>query len=138
MRGVQPLNARRVSSEVELIMSEEPSHNKSLSKNVGMLTGLGNRLKLILRLLGDRRVNPLLKAIPILGALYFLIPDLVLGPLDDAAIIWLATTLFVELCPPAVVDEHMRAIQGLSGEAAVAAQDEIAEEDIIDGEVIDG
>ena len=138
MRGVQPLNARRVSSEVELIMSEEPSHNKSLSKNVGMLTGLGNRLKLILRLLGDRRVNPLLKAIPILGALYFLIPDLVLGPLDDAAIIWLATTLFVELCPPEVVEEHMRSILGTSSAVDMAQQDEIAEEDIIDGEVIDG
>lgn len=119
-------------------MSEESSRIKSLSKNPNFVAGVSNRIKLIIRLLGDRRVSPFLKAIPILGALYFLIPDLVLGPLDDAAIIWLATNLFVELCPPEVVEEHMRSILGTSSVVDTAQQEEIAEEDIIEGEVIDG
>lgn len=119
-------------------MSDESSRLKSLSKNPNLVAGLGNHIKLIIRLLGDRRVSPLLKAIPILGALYFLIPDLVLGPLDDAAIIWLATTLFVELCPPEVVEEHKRSILGTASAVDTSQQEEIAEEDIIEGEVIDG
>ena len=31
----------------------------------------------------------------------------VLGALDDVGILWIGTTLFVELCPPKVVQEHM-------------------------------
>jgi hypothetical protein len=58
------------------------------------------------RLILDSRVNPLLKVLPIGTFLYMVIPDLVIGPLDDAFILWLGTTLFVELCPRSVVKEH--------------------------------
>lgn len=116
-------------------MSEEPSRKISLPKNPGLVTDLVNRVKLIVRLLGDKRVSPMIKLIPIGGALYFLIPDLVIGPLDDAAIIWLATYLFVELCPPDVVDEHTRAIQGLPSAASPQGK---TDEEIVDGEVIEG
>ena len=34
----------------------------------------------------------------------FILP--VIGVLDDAAILWIGSTLFVELCPPNVVDEY--------------------------------
>jgi hypothetical protein len=61
----------------------------------------------------------------------------VIGPLDDAAIIWLATYLFVELCPPEVVDEHTRALQGLPPTAA-AATEQTTEDEIVEGEVIEG
>jgi hypothetical protein len=30
--------------------------------------------------------------------------------LDDAAVLWIGSNLFVELCPPEVVAEHMRAL----------------------------
>ncbi len=76
------------------------------SQGGGVLYELGVRLKLILRLMGDRRVNPLLKLLPIGTLLYLLIPDLVIGPIDDAVVIWLGSILFVELCPPEVVKEH--------------------------------
>ena len=68
------------------------------------------RIKLILRLLGDSRVSPLLKALPVGTVFYLLFPDLAPGPIDDAAIIWLGAYLFVELCPPGVVQEHMEAL----------------------------
>ncbi len=88
------------------------------NQNSGFFNDLVLRLKLILRLLGDRRVNFLLKLIPI-GALIYLvspidlIPGAVLpfiGALDDAAVIWLGTTLFVSLCPDEVVQEHNNAL----------------------------
>ncbi|OGO28283.1 MAG: hypothetical protein A2W33_03140 [Chloroflexi bacterium RBG_16_52_11] len=77
---------------------------------VGFFQNLTNRIKLILRLMADRRVNPLLKLLPIGTIVYFFIPDLVIGPVDDALIIWLGTYLFVELCPPNIVQEHMQAL----------------------------
>ncbi len=76
-------------------------------QNSGVLYELGVRLKLILRLMGDSRVNPLLKLLPIGTLAYLILPDLVIGPIDDAVVIWLGSVLFVELCPPEVVKEHM-------------------------------
>jgi uncharacterized membrane protein YkvA (DUF1232 family) len=35
----------------------------------------------------------------------------IIGALDDAAVIWLGTTLFVSLCPDEVVQEHTNALQ---------------------------
>ena len=88
-------------------MPDEPNRKIELPKNPGLVTDLVNRVKLIVRLMGDKRVSPMIKLIPIGSALYFIVPDLVIGPLDDAAIIWLATYLFVELCPPDVVQHHL-------------------------------
>ncbi len=73
----------------------------------GFFSELAVRAKLILRMMSDRRVNPFLKVLPVGTLVYFLVPDLMIGPLDDAAIIWLGTYLFVELCPPEVVQEHL-------------------------------
>jgi hypothetical protein len=79
--------------------------------NGGIFSDLTLRIKLILRLLADSRVNPLIKLLPIGSILYFFIPDLAPGPIDDAAILWLGAYLFVELCPPHIVEEHMKALQ---------------------------
>jgi len=85
----------------------------------GMLKDLVMRIKLILRLMGDRRVNFFLKFLPIASLAYLfwpadLIPGLVLpiiGAVDDAAILWLGSYLFVELCPPEVVQEHLEKLR---------------------------
>ncbi|HEX7557099.1 MAG TPA: hypothetical protein VF338_10780 [Leptolinea sp.] len=76
--------------------------------NSGFLPEIGLRIKLILKLMGDRRVNIFLKLIPVASLVYLVFPDLVIGPLDDALVIWLASSLFVELCPDYVVDEHIK------------------------------
>ena len=78
----------------------------------GMLRNFATRLKLIFRLMGDRRVNIFLKLLPLASVAYLIWPiDAialpVIGVLDDAAILWIGSTLFVELCPPNVVSEHM-------------------------------
>jgi len=94
----------------------------------GVLKEFLKQAKLVGRLIGDRRVNGLLKLIPIASIIYLvspidLIPGLavpVLGALDDAAVVWIGTALFIELCPPDVVQEHRDALNmeasGDSGE----------------------
>ncbi len=97
----------------------------------GVFHELSLRVKLILRLMADTRVNPLLKLMPIGSLVYLLVPDLLPGPIDDAAVIWLGTTLFVELCPPNIVAEHMSALRSvIPGEWREPEN----EENIIDGE----
>ena len=88
-------------------MDQEPS-GSIVPKGTGLFEGLGFRIKLILRLLKDRRVHPLAKLLPIGAVIYLFVPDLAPGPLDDAAVLWLGSYLFVELCPPEVVQEHIR------------------------------
>ena len=87
-----------------------------VSPQSGVLRNMVTRLKLIARLMGDRRVNIFLKLIPV-GALVYLISPVdllpgavfpVIGALDDAAVLWMGSTLFVELCPPGVVNEYMQ------------------------------
>jgi len=102
----------------------------------GFFSDLANRLKLVLRLLGDRRVSPLLKALPVGSLIYLVVPDIVPGPIDDAAVIWLGLYLFVELCPVEVVEEHMRAITGTLPGQWQDPQD-TSEEEIIDAEFKD-
>jgi uncharacterized membrane protein YkvA (DUF1232 family) len=89
------------------------------NQNSGFFQDLLLRIKLILRLIGDRRINFLLKLLPIAAAIYVISPvDLipgavfpVVGALDDAVVIWLGTTLFVTLCPDDIVQEHTNALQ---------------------------
>jgi len=81
------------------------------------------RVKLIVRLIRDRRVNPWLKIIPIAGVVYLItpmsiIPDIILpviGELDDAAVLWITNYLFIELCPPEIVSEHVKALSAKTG-----------------------
>lgn len=93
------------------------------------------RLKLIGRLMADRRVNFFLKLLPLASVAYLLSPiDLVpgvvlpvIGVLDDAAVLWIGTNLFVELCPPEVVRELTNELQSNVDDA----------DDVIDAETTD-
>jgi uncharacterized membrane protein YkvA (DUF1232 family) len=80
----------------------------------GMTRDFVDRLKLIMKLMGDSRVSPWVKLIPIGAIAYLISPiDIIMGipgidALDDAAVLWIGSNLFVELCPPNVVQEHMQ------------------------------
>jgi hypothetical protein len=117
---------------LEDIMHQNTSH-EIVPDRKGLFQGLLLRVKLVLRLIADRRVNLLLKVIPFGSFLYLLAPDLFIGPIDDAAVIWLGAYLFVELCPPDVVEEHMRALN-IKIPAQNTASPSYEEEDIIEGE----
>jgi uncharacterized membrane protein YkvA (DUF1232 family) len=102
------------------------------------------RIKLIYRLVTDKRINPWLKLLPIGGILYLLspldiIPDImlpVIGQLDDLAILWLTNHFFIEFCPPEIVREHVR--QLVSNDAIIEEERvKAAENDVVDGETMD-
>ena len=95
----------------------EKDDRKIMIPGEGVFSDLVTRIKLIVRLLADRRVSPFLKILPIGSLVYLLFPDILPGPIDDVALIWLGSYLFVELCPPEIVQEHMMAItQVVSGQ----------------------
>jgi hypothetical protein len=94
-------------------MGDKPRPRLPSGKKPGVIEGFTTYVKLVARLLTDRRVNLLLKLLPLGSLLYMLMPDLAPGPIDDALLIWLGTTLFVELCPEDVVKEHRKALNSV-------------------------
>jgi uncharacterized membrane protein YkvA (DUF1232 family) len=99
---------------METSMPDKKSRKIVVPPPRGMTRSFVDRLKLILKLMGDSRVSPWVKLIPIGAVAYLISPiDIIMGipgvaALDDAAILWIGSNLFVELCPPDVVQEHMR------------------------------
>jgi uncharacterized membrane protein YkvA (DUF1232 family) len=115
----------------------DKSGNLMVPNRGGALKDVVNRLKLIGRLMADGRVNMFLKVLPLASLAYLFWPlDFapaitlpIIGALDDAAILWLGSYLFVELCPQDVVQEHVRALRR---GAASGSDDEV-----VDGEATD-
>jgi uncharacterized membrane protein YkvA (DUF1232 family) len=117
------------------------NRNILTNENKGLFQDLILRGRLILRLMGDKRVNFLLKLLPVGVIAYLVLPfDLipeialpVIGLLVDAFILWFGMTLFVSLCPDEIVKEHTDALQKvIPATWRDAPQDK--EEDIIDVE----
>jgi uncharacterized membrane protein YkvA (DUF1232 family) len=101
------------------------------------LRDMGDYFRLVLRLMGDERVSPILKLLPIAGAVYMVSPlDAFIPYVDDLGVIGVALYMFVEMCPPAVVEEHRQALRGvITGAARDAhAQENRLDEDVIDAE----
>jgi uncharacterized membrane protein YkvA (DUF1232 family) len=109
-----------------------PKRLVSQSKN-GLFAEIGLQARLLLLLMTDSRVNPMLKILPMGFLVYLLSPFDFPGPIDDAFIVWLGSTLFIELSPQDVVQEHRAA---LSSEVNPPAdqEPEIDKGDIIDAE----
>jgi len=103
----------------------------------GVVRNFINRTKLIWRLMGDKRVSPWVKLIPIGSLAYLLSPfDLIMGipgldAVDDVTVLWFGSTLFVELCPPDVVQEHVKALAA-NMEGSPNAADEIVDVEATD------
>lgn len=114
-------------------MTEKKPGDITVAPSGGFLRDFAIRLKLIARLMGDNRVNFLLKVLPVATVAYLIWPiDLVsvipgIAALDDIAIVSLGNYLFVELCPPGVVQEHMKALT-----ASTASSDEIVDAEVKD------
>jgi uncharacterized membrane protein YkvA (DUF1232 family) len=83
--------------------------------------------------MGDKRVSGFAKLIPIGTFAYLILPaDLapnialpIIGMVDDAALLWLGSYVFTELCPPDVVQEHMTELNGIKPDP---------NEDVVDAE----
>ena len=120
-------------------MADKTNRKITLPQNRGFLQDLTLRIKLIMRLLGDGRVNPLIKLLPIGSLIYLVMPDIAPGPIDDAAVIWLATYLFVELCPPAVVEEHLESLNATRKvmDSYQETSQPAGQGEVIDGEIVE-
>ena len=78
----------------------------------GFFADIGNQFRLVLKLMGDPRVNPVVKLLPVGSLLYLISPfDFAIPVVDDAAVLWIASSIFVELCPPELVAEHRTALE---------------------------
>lgn len=108
---------------------------KLISDQGGFFENIANHLKLVWRLLFDERVGFMVKLIPIGSLLYFIFPFDIPGPIDDVAVLWGATHIFVEMCPPQVVAEHRAEIERIvSSSWREPTEIEINPQDIIDAE----
>ena len=115
-----------------------PQRNRRITPSDGnFFRDIANQIKLIYRLILDHRVSPLLKLLPIGCLVYLVFPDLAPGPIDDALVIGIGTYMFVELCPPEVVQEHKDALQQVvtgQWKDPESADIEIDEADVVEGE----
>jgi len=116
--------------------------NKSLIPSQGgMFSDLLVRVKLIGKLMADRRVSFWLKLIPVGTLAYLISPiDLIpggviplVGAVDDVAIIWFGASMFIELCTPDVVREHMGNLTSNND----IVDNPLQNVDVVDGEVTD-
>jgi uncharacterized membrane protein YkvA (DUF1232 family) len=109
--------------------------NESLpdpERTVGWLAQMLKQGRLILRLMGDRRVSIWPKLIIPATVAYILSPiDILadpmlgLGQLDDVAVLFIGLKLFVELCPTDIVRQHLDELASVvEGSYRVVKQDE--------------
>lgn len=107
-------------------MAENKNRSIIPSENdPGFSENLILQLKLVIKLLADSRVSFLLKLLPLASLIYLFIPDLILGPFDDAIVLGIGFYLFVELCPNDVVEEHRAALRGEDSETSPKSEDVI-------------
>lgn len=93
-------------------MTDKDKQPKSiLSGNV--LREMGDYFRLVIRLMGDARVSPWLKLLPVGALVYLLNPFDIPTPIDDIGVIGMGLYLFVEMCPADVVEEHRMALNGV-------------------------
>ena len=104
-----------------------------VSKSDGdFFSSFGQQIRLIIRLIADPRVSLWLKALPVFSLIYLISPlDIVIPLVDDAFVLWIANTLFLELCPPELVDEH-RARLEQEAHPKKPGQPAIDEKDVIE------
>lgn len=104
---------------------------KFLPPGGGRVSDFLNQFRLTWRLLRDRRVNTLFKLIPIASLLYLISPlDFAIPLLDDVAVLWVGNSIFTELCPADVVEEHRAALE----KGGRRAQIKIDEGDVMDAD----
>jgi hypothetical protein len=111
----------------------DSGNRKIVPSKKGLWDSFANYFQLIARLMVDKRVSPFLKILPIGTLVYLIAPDFVPFVVDDALVIWLGTYLFIELCPPEVVEEYRAMLDG----TAPKTSDPNNVQDQNQGEIID-
>ncbi len=119
-------------------MSASPNDTNAL---LAWVQDVARQARLAWRLLWDQRVPLWTKLIPPAALAYVIfpvdiLPDLMpgLGQLDDIAILLIGVKLFIELAPPDVVREHLRALGAHISEWRVVDEEEGGPSVVIEGE----
>ena len=124
-------------------MTKQKSGPPATPDDVGALMGwfkdFFRQFQLAWRLILDPRISLITKVIPLLSVVYLLspldfIPDITLGlgQLDDLAFILIGLRLFIDVCPPTIVEEHRTALE----DEYYGENETVSDKDVIDVEVI--
>ncbi len=115
----------------------------SEQKTVGVGRAIWQQIRLVMRLMKDKRVSIFLKALPVAVVGYVLMPfDLspdmipVFGQLDDVGIFFVGMKMFTDMVPAAVLQEHLAAIRAADGYETLGDAVDGDAPLVIDGEVI--
>ena len=101
-------------------MAQMTPNSTAANNRVGIVGELIRNAQLVWRLLKDSRVSlPIKLIIPGVVGLYVLspidfMPDVLplIGQIDDIAVLFGGVMLFIQMCPPDVVEEHRSALAG--------------------------
>lgn len=101
--------------------SGPPAKPEEVGALMNWLKDFFQQFQLAWRLLLDNRIPAATKIIPFATMAYLispidLVPDVALGlgQLDDIAILLIGLRLFIDVCPPDIVEEHRRELEGPS------------------------
>jgi len=79
----------------------------------GFISDVILKIRLVIKLIQDDRIDIWLKAIPVFCLIYLIVPiDLLIGPIDDAIVLYVGMDLFINLCPHDIVDEYLVNLKG--------------------------
>ena len=104
-------------------------NNSGIPHNMGggFISDVILKIRLVMKLLQDDRIDVWLKAIPAICLIYLIVPiDLLIGPIDDAVVLYFGMDIFINMCPQDIVNGYISEFNDADGSAP--------QEDIIDGE----
>ena len=90
-------------------MENKPNLSSELIGSLDPTKGDGKRVQMLMLLAFDRRISFMIKLLLIGAVLYVFLPDLIIGPWDDAVVVYALSNFFIVLCKyrhPEVYKEH--------------------------------
>ncbi|MCD6576511.1 MAG: hypothetical protein J7K66_00685 [Anaerolineaceae bacterium] len=80
----------------------------------GFISDVILKIRLVIKLIQDDRIDIWLKAIPVFCLIYLVVPiDLLIGPIDDAIVLYVGMDLFISLCPQDIVNQYLVKLDGM-------------------------
>ena len=93
----------------------EGNSGKEQNIDGGFISDVILKIQLVIKLIQDDRVDIWIKAIPVLSLIYLVVPiDLLIGPIDDALVLYFGMDLFISICPQDIVNEYLSEQKGQS------------------------
>jgi uncharacterized membrane protein YkvA (DUF1232 family) len=93
----------------------EGKSGKQQNMDGGFISEVILKIQLVIKLIQDDRIDIWVKAIPVFCLIYLVVPiDLLIGPIDDAIVLYFGMDLFISLCPQDIVNEYLMNLKGQS------------------------